>query len=86
MKHFTPINNVALKDSDQSFDLDTLDILEDGCHNDEYTYTMRFSVDDLERRDAIRRRLESEAEHDAPALLAVLDENDWDVSFYVDCW
>lgn len=50
---------------------------------DEFTYTMRLSVPE-EKRQEIREQLESR--DDADGLLELLDEHDWDVSFFVDCW
>jgi len=57
----------------------------DAQGDDELTYTMRVTVEEEDRRlviaAALRERL---PEDEAQALIKLLDEHDWDVSFLVD--
>jgi len=69
------------------FPLDAASVFEelDAQGDDELTYTMRVTVEEEDRRlviaAALRERL---PEDEAQALIKLLDENDWDVSFLVD--
>lgn len=76
-------------DKEDSFDLGLAEIIdeEDVYADEEFTYTMRISVEDASRRksleDKIRRQLPADK---ADRILKILEENDWDVSFFVDTW
>ncbi len=83
-----PINKLHYNEED-TFDLDLAEIIdEEGVYaNEEFTHTMRISVEDTARRkaleDKIRRQLPSDK---ADRIVKILEENDWDVSFFVDTW
>jgi hypothetical protein len=64
------------------------DVLEGYETDDQYTYTMRLSVPE-EDREKLRGALlakKGDEVGDVDTLLKLLDENDWDVSFIVDCY
>lgn len=67
-----------------------VDVFEDNevfSHDDEFTYTCRYTVEDEAKRRQIRARICESAEftdEEADALIALLDEHDWDVSFLMD--
>ena len=83
-----PIIKLHYNEED-TFDLGLAEIIdEEGVYaEDEFTYTMRISVEDIARRksleDKIRRQLPSDK---ADRIVKILEENDWDVSFFVDTW
>ena len=83
-KYFTPINNLRTRRMRQEFGGDTLDAIIGECSDDEFTYTTRITVSEPERRELIRRRILEQAPAEAKRLLKVLDDNEWDVSFFVD--
>lgn len=74
--------------------LDIEDVMEahEAQHDDEFTYTTRYTVEDEAKRNAIRVDLRTRAESGAmdrgqvEALLKLLDETSWDCSFLVDCF
>ena len=59
-----------------------------GFHvDDPYTYTMRVTVvNDSGRREVREKLAELLGTEEAQRLIKVLEENDWDVSFFVDAW
>jgi hypothetical protein len=69
------------------FPLDAVEVFSDhdAQGDDDLTYTMRVTVEEEDRRlviaAALRERL---PEDEAQALIKLLDEHDWDVSFLVD--
>ena len=81
-----PIIKVHYNEED-TFDLGLAEIIdEEGVYADEeFTCTMRINVQDTAGRksleDKIRRQLPSDR---ADRILKILEENDWDVSFFVD--
>jgi hypothetical protein len=82
-----PIIKLHYNEED-TFDLDLAEIIDEDVYaNEEFTYTMRISVEDTSRRksleDKIRRQLPADK---ADRILKILEENDWDVSFFVDTW
>lgn len=83
-KYFTPINNLRTRRMREAFSGDALDAIIGESGEDEFTWTFRITVSELERREAIRRRIMEQAPAEARRLLNVLDDNDWDVSFFVD--
>ena len=73
----------------EAFDLDALDVFSEHGVNgeDEFTFTTRVSVTDPASRGAVREALRSRLPADqAERLVALLDGNEWDVSFLVDCF
>lgn len=79
---------IALK-CGEAFDLDAFDVLQEHgvTGNDEFTFTVRVSVADEERRRAVREALTERLPVDqAKRLIKLLEENEWDVSFLVDCF
>ena len=92
MKAFTPIIELSMNPN-WTFDLELLDCFTDEEQgSDDFTYTMRVSIMDENRRATIRSDLQAYAGDDEERLVEVrqlislLDEHDWDVSFFVDCW
>jgi len=83
-KYFTPINNLRTRRMRQEFGHDALDAIIGECGEDEFTHTTRITVSDPERREAIRRRIRVQAPTEAKRLINLLDDNEWDVSFFVD--
>ncbi len=82
-KVFAPIQDRLPTDAKTKWDNDLLDMLEKFTGDDEYTYTMRVSVPE-EDRAAIKAKL---AKRPGTAdLIKLFEENDWSVSFLVDCW
>ena len=83
-----PIIKLHYNEED-AFDLGLAEIIdEEGVYaEEEFTYTMRISVEDTARRksleDKIRRQIPSDK---TDRMLKILEENDWDVSFFVDTW
>jgi hypothetical protein len=85
-KAVIPIIDLKYRDP---YDLSAYDVFAEHAVNgdDEFTFTMRVSVDDRERRSALRRDIEARLPSDqAERLLHLLDISDWDVSFLVDCY
>jgi hypothetical protein len=72
-----------------TFDLGLAEIIdeENVYAEEEFTYTMRISVEDTAKRksleDKIRRQLPPDK---ADRAIEILEENNWDVSFFVDTW
>jgi len=60
--------------------------------NEDFTFTARVSIDPQDpgagaRKLRIKNRLEEILEPDEAAiLLRLLDDHNWDVSFFIDCW
>jgi len=85
-KAIIPIIGLNLNHA-SGFPLDAVEVFSDhdAQGDDDLTYTMRVTVEEEDRRlviaAALRERL---PEDDAQALIKLLDENDWDVSFLVD--
>jgi len=83
-----PIIKLHYNEED-TFDLDLAEMIdEEGVYADEeFTYTMRISVEDTAKRksleDKIRRQLPSDK---ADRIVKILEKNNWDVSFFVDTW
>lgn len=83
-----PIIKLHYNEED-TFGLDLAEIIdEEGVYADEeFTYTMRISVEDTAKRksleDKIRQQLPSDK---ADRAIEILEENNWDVSFFVDTW
>ncbi len=67
----------------RKWDNSLLDILEEHTSGDSYTYTARVDVPEDERPQIKAKLQEIEGTED---LIKFLEENDWDVSFLVDCW
>jgi tellurite resistance-related uncharacterized protein len=94
MRTMVPIVKIKFDQKD-AYPLDLLDIFEESGHwnrADEYTFTGRFTLDPEhpntpevkeEITDRIHEVLDPEQ---ANRILALLDDNDWDVSFYADAW
>ena len=81
----TPIQDLEYK---RQWGSNVIDLLKGMTHGDDFTYTMRLSVPKA-KRIQIRKKLEAtkkEGFEDIDGLLNFLDENDWDVSFLVDCY
>ena len=59
-----------------------------GFHvDDPYTYTMRVTVvNDSDRHELRDKLAELLGTEEARRLIRVLEQNDWDVSFFVDAW
>lgn len=78
---------------DETFSLDAYDVLRTSFgyqENEEFTFTFRLSVPDegvmgLDERERVKKRLREETDQ-AEALIQLLDEHEWDVSFFVDTY
>ena len=71
---------------DRCFPLEAAELLREWTADDEYTYTMRVSVEDEAERERIRNLLRQELSQQAEELIRLLEETDWDCSFFVDCF
>lgn len=88
-KVVVPISSVKY-DRDQAYPLAVAEVFAELVLEgpDELTYTMRVRVAEVfghreKARKMLKERLEPE---EAERLLKLLDEHDWDVSFFVDTW
>ena len=64
-----------------------LDLFEDKTIAEDFTYTMRLFVPKNERPAIMEKLVQmKETEPDVQRLIDFLKENDWDVSFLVDCF
>lgn len=73
----------------EAFDLDAYDVFaEKGVNgDDDFTFTIRVSVTDMDRRSSVRQALRERLPGDqAERLIKLLDDNEWDVSFLVNCF
>lgn len=68
------------------FPLSAAEALSRWADDDEYTYTMRVTVRDEVDREHVRHLLEKECPGNAEELIRLLDETEWDCSFFVDCF
>lgn len=81
MKAFGAIIETKMQ---RTWDLDLIDEVFSGDESsDEFTYTMRLTIPKGRRREKIRAQLQKRGHTD---LIELMDKNDWDVSFLVDCW
>jgi len=77
---------------DKGFSLHAYDVLSSSsgyCGQEDFTFTFRLSLCDGEEstdeRERLKKRLREETD-DAEALIQLLDEHEWDVSFFVDTY
>lgn len=87
-KAVIPIVAVRYEHED-AFDLEAFEVFaEHGLNgDDDLTFTMRVSTADETARDRIREAMRARLPDDqARRLLQFMDENEWDVSFLVDCF
>ena len=80
-----PINGIVSGNS-QRFPSSIADLFEAerAAREDEFTYTARFEVQDEAARARIRANLIANEPDVAERFIALLDANDWSVSFLVD--
>lgn len=76
--------------NDYAFPNTVCEIFEDDegvSHDDQFTYTTRYTVPDEAQRDRIRGKIRAKLDADeAERLIALLDKHGWDVSFFVDTY
>lgn len=83
-----PIIKLRYNEED-TFDLDLAEIIdEEGVYaEEEFTYTMRISVADSAGRKSLEDKIRWQLPSDkADRIVKILEEHDWDVSFFVDTW
>jgi len=74
---------------EEAFDLDAYDVFvkKGASGDDDYTLTIRVNVADPRDRTVLREALRGRLLGDqAERLIKLLDDNEWDVSFLVDCF
>ena len=71
---------------DRYFPLEAVELLREWTSDDDYTYTVRVSVEDEAERERIRNLLRQELSQQGEELIRLLEETDWDCSFFVDCF
>lgn len=70
-----------------SFSNDAFDVLQTAVGynpNEDFTFTFRITVEDEVERERLRGELRAVLGEEAEALIATLDAEHWDVSFFCD--
>ena len=89
-KAVVPIMSLKYPGSSE-FSLAVAEVFEDGPDDvsgeDQFTYTIRYDVP-LVARDRMQQRLREELEdkEEAERFIQLMDDNDWNVSFFVDAY
>jgi hypothetical protein len=84
-----PIIKLKYDDEKDAFDLELANIFEEGGlqTEGEFTYTMRVTAESPDKRKALERSIRKRLpEEQAERIIVILNQNNWDVSFFVDCW
>ena len=81
-REFTPIGDIVRSPTRKWPNELITDILEPYEKDDDYSYITRLDVHE-DKREEVAKALKARGAAD---LVKLLKENDWNVSFLVDCW